>query len=197
MTRPVTAYLLTCAVIAAAGGVLLIPMNWLSSVLFAALPFASVVLSGFWLLPAIIGMRLLERPGTAVLIGLLSGLVTAIGSGYGFVSVVTNVSWVLTIELAFLLTLYRKWWGWLYFAGAGAWAVIWTFTAAASFDLASMSPLVVAGFFGLVLVSCLAAPAVGLPIADQLRKTGVGRAARRRPKVVVKTPDAPPAVPAE
>ncbi|HBR90357.1 MAG TPA: hypothetical protein DEA59_14035, partial [Microbacterium sp.] len=75
MSRVSTVYLLTCAAIGVAGGVLLWGAGWISSAVFAVAPFFSVAGAGLWLLPAAVGMRLLERPGTAILVGLLSGLV--------------------------------------------------------------------------------------------------------------------------
>ena len=52
-----TAYLLTCAAIGVAGGILLWGAGWASTVLFATVPFASVALAGLWLLPATVALR--------------------------------------------------------------------------------------------------------------------------------------------
>ena len=54
MKRASTAYLLTCAVLGVAGGLLLAPANWLSTALYASVPFFSVAIAGLWLLPAVI-----------------------------------------------------------------------------------------------------------------------------------------------
>ncbi len=70
-----TAILLTCAALGVAGGLLLAPANWLSTILFPGLPFVSIGLAGLWLLPSVIALRLLRRPLVGLLVGLLAGLV--------------------------------------------------------------------------------------------------------------------------
>lgn len=197
MTRPITAYLLTCAVLGVAGAVLLAPANWISTALLAGSAVANVAVAGLWILPAVVAMRLLERPGAALLVGLISGLAIVPFSGYGFTSVLTNLWWAFFIELGFLAVLYRFWTIPQYYAGAVVLSVAYPLLSAEFFDLWSQPSGVVIAFFGVMLVSCLAATALGILIADRLTKAGVARSARRRPRVAVKTPDAPPAVPAE
>jgi energy-coupling factor transport system permease protein len=194
MTRSITAYLLTCAVLGAAGAVLLAPANWISTALLAGSAVANVAVAGLWILPAVIAMRLLERPGAAILVGLLSGLVIVPFSGYGFSSVLTNLYWAAFIELAFLVVLYRRWTVWQYYAGAVVLSVAYPLMSATFFDLWSQPVGVVVAFFAVMLVSCCAAVAVGLLVADRLRHAGVARTARRR---TVKTPERPAPVAAE
>ena len=57
-----TAILLTCAALGVAGGILLAPANWISTILFPGLPFVSVGLAGLWLLPSVVALRLLLDP---------------------------------------------------------------------------------------------------------------------------------------
>lgn len=181
MSRVSTAYLLTCAAIGVAGGIMLTAANWLSTALFATVPFISVILIGLWLLPAVVGARLLERPLAAVLVGLISGLVAAPFSGYGFGSVATNLWYAVFVELPFLIVLYRFWKTWQYFVGAIVLGIAYPLLAAASFDLASFPWWGQALFVLLTMASAVAGVALGLAIADALRRTGVARVARRRP----------------
>lgn len=195
MTRPLTSYLLTCAVLGIAGAILVGPANWVSTALVAVSPVLSMVTSGLWLLPAVVAMRLLERPGAALLVGLISGLAIVPFSGYGFASVLTNVWWAFFIEVAFLVVLYRFWTIPQYYAGAMLVAVVYPILSAAYFDLWSQPTGVVVAFFAVTVASCAAAAALGILIADRLTKAGVARAARRRPAVA--GPVGPPPVPAE
>ena len=55
MGRVTTAFLLTCAAIGVAGGIVLAVGWWLSVALFATVPFASVAIAGLWVMPAVIG----------------------------------------------------------------------------------------------------------------------------------------------
>lgn len=184
MRRLTTTYLLTCAVIGVAGGLVLAPANWLSTVVFATVPFAAVALAGLWLLPAVIALRLLQRPGAGLLVGLISGLVIIPFSGYGFSSVLTNLWWAFFAEVAFLVVGYRFWRTWQHYAGAVVVGLVYPTLAWASFDLGSYSAPLVIGFYALTTAGALAGTAIGIVIADGLRKAGVAKGARRTPKPV-------------
>lgn len=182
MKNAPTAILLTCAAIGVAGGILLIPANWMSTVLFAAVPFAAVALAGLWLLPAVIALRLLQRPLVGLLVGVISGLVIVPFSGYGFSSVATNVWWAFFAELPFLIVLYRFWSTWQHYAGAVVVSIVYPILAWVSFDLGSLPLGLQIAFFALTAASTLGATALGILIADRLRAAGVARTARRRPQ---------------
>lgn len=175
MSRVSTVYLLTCAAIGVAGGVLLWGMTALSTFLFAVAPFVSVAIAGFWLLPAVVGLRLLQRPAAGLLVGLISGLVV-------FPYLATNLWWAFFAELPFLLVIYRFWGTWLHYAGAAVVGILYPILAALSFDLWSMGIGAQIGFFALTLASCLAGTWIGILVADRLRDAGVARLARRRPR---------------
>ncbi|MDO9398451.1 MAG: ECF transporter S component [Herbiconiux sp.] len=181
MKRASTAYLLTCAVLGVAGGLLLAPANWASTVLFATVPFAGIALAGLWLLPAVVALRLLLRPGAGLLVGLISGLVLAPFSGYGFSTVATNLWWAFFAEIGFLLVAYRFWTVWQHLAGAVVVGIAYPLLAREAYGLDQYTPVPQGVFFALTLGSCLAGTAVGLLVARSLRRAGVGAAARRRP----------------
>ncbi|MCO5951219.1 ECF transporter S component [Microbacterium yannicii] len=171
-----TAYLLTCAAIGVAGGVMLWGAGWISTVLFATVPFISVAIAGLWLLPATVALRLLERPFAGILVGVISGLVV-------FPFIGAAVWWAFFAELAFLVCLYRSWRTWQYYAGAVFVGVVYPIFAAASFNLAAMPPWTLVTFFVLTIASCLAGVGLGILVADRLRRAGVAKLARRRPAV--------------
>lgn len=169
-----TAILLTCAALGVAGGALLAPANWLSTILFPGLPFVSVGLAGLWLLPSVIALRLLRRPLVGLLVGLLAGLVIVPFSGYGFSSVATNLWWAAFTELPFLFVLWRYWGTWLHYLGAAIVGIVYPLLAWASFNLGSFELSLQITFFAVTLASCLGATALGILIADRLRRAGVG-----------------------
>jgi energy-coupling factor transport system permease protein len=180
MSRVSTAYLLTCAAIGVAGGILLWGATGLSTLLFATVPFISVALAGLWLLPAVVALRLIQRPMAGLLVGLLSGLVV-------FPYLFTNLWWAFFAELPFLIVLYRFWSVWQHYAGAVVVGIVYPILAAASFNLWAMPLWSQIGFFALTLASCLGGTALGILIADRLAQAGVARLARRKPKVVVES----------
>ncbi|MCT9819275.1 ECF transporter S component [Microbacterium sp. W1N] len=184
MNRVTTTYLLTCAAIGVAGGLLLWGAGALSTALYAVVPFISVALAGLWLLPATVALRLLERPLAGILVGLISGLVA-------FPYLGAAVWWAFFAELAFLVALYRSWRTWQYWAGALLVAIVYPILAAQSFDLWTMTPIALIGFFVMTIASCFAGVGLGILIGDRLTAAGVARLARRRP-----APAAAPAAPA-
>lgn len=169
-----TAILLTCAALGVAGGLLLAPANWVSTILFPGLPFVSVALAGLWLLPSVIALRLLRRPLVGLLVGLLAGLVIVPFSGYGFGSVATNVWWAAFTELPFLFVLWRYWGTWMHYVGAVVVGVVYPLLAWASFNLETMPVGARIAFFAITLASCVGGTALGILIADRLRRAGVG-----------------------
>lgn len=175
MKRASTAYLLTCAAIGVAAGILLWGATGLSTLLFVTFPFVSVALAGFWLLPAVVALRLLERPLAGLLVGLLSGLVV-------FPYLATSLWWAFFAELPILLGLYRFWKTWQYFAGAVFVGILYPILAAQSFDLWAMPLWTMVGFFALTIASCVAGVWLGIVVGDGLRRAGVARLARRRPR---------------
>jgi len=178
VNRVSTAYLLTCAAIGVASAAVLAVGWWLSLGLFATVPFVSVAIAGLWVLPAVIALRLLQRPFAGLLVGLISGLVLA--PFYTITAVATTLFWAAFPELPFLVTIYRRWATWLHYAGAVAVGLAYPALAAQSFDLWSMTAPLVVAFFALCTVSCVAGTWLGLLVADRLRAAGVARLARRR-----------------
>ena len=116
MGKVSTAYLMTCAAIGVAGGVMLAFAWWLSTALFATVPFASVAIAGLWMMPAVIALRLIRRPFAGLLVGLVSGLVLT--PFYTAGAIATTLFWAFFPELPFLVTIYRRWSRWLHYAGA-------------------------------------------------------------------------------
>ena len=178
LARVSTAYLLTCAAIGVAASALLAPAWIASATLFVTVPFATVAVAGLWVLPAVIALRLLQRPGVGLLVGLISGLVLAPFFTAG--SIATMLYWSFFPELPFLVSLYRRWNTWLHYAGAALIGATYPIFAAQSFDLWSMAAPVLTAFIVLCVASCLAATWLGILIADRLRAAGVATLARRR-----------------
>jgi len=178
MGKVTTAYLLTCAAIGVAGGIVLAVGWWLSVALFATVPFASVAIAGLWVMPAVIALRLLQRPFAGLLVGFISGLVLA--PFYTASAILTTLFWSFFPELPFLVTLYRRWNTWLHYAGALVMAISYLLFAAPSFDLWAMAPGVFVGVVALCAASCVAGTFLAIVIADRLRAAGVARLARRR-----------------
>lgn len=173
MGKVTTAYLLTCAAIGVAGGILLWGAGWLSTALMPISPVAAMAFAGLWLLPATIALRLLQRPFAGLLTGLLSGLVV-------FPFLGAAVWWAFFAEVGFLVVLYRWWSVWQHYAGALLVGFVYPLLAAAALDLWAMPAGARIALWAVTLASCLGGTALGIVIGDRLRAAGVARLARRR-----------------
>src|SRR5437868_1687298 len=108
-----TVDIVVAAVIAVAFGVVFWAWNALWSATapaFAALPASQYLISGVWLIPAVLGGLVSRKPGAALICELLATIVSAlIGSQWGLDSVVSGVVQGAGAEVVFLLFRYRNW----------------------------------------------------------------------------------------
>lgn len=184
MGRVTTAYLLTCAAIGVATGLLTIPATAFSTAIYATVPPVAALTGGVWIVGFVIALRLIERPGAAVLTGLISGLVAAPLSATGPAIIVTNLMFAAFVELPFLVTLWRVWSRWLYYIGAVLITVLYGAWSATAADMQSFPAWVLWAYLAALCVSNLGGAWLGILIADRLRAAGVARLARRRPALV-------------
>ncbi len=101
---------MTAAVIAAVSGVVF----WQWGVLWAALfagqvnPFAYLV-SGMWLVPAVLAMLIMRKPGAAIFTEVIAAVISALlGSTWGLDVVLSGAVQGAGAELAFALMMYRS-----------------------------------------------------------------------------------------
>lgn len=185
MRNAPTAYLLTCAAIGVATGLLTVPATAFSTAFSPIAPPVAALAYGAWSIGFVVALRLLERPGAGVLTGLLSGLVAMPLSATGPAIVVTNVMYALLLELPFLLMLYRRWYRWMYYAGTAIVATLYAVWSVLAADMQAFAPWVLAAFVGVAIASPLVGTWLGILIADRLARAGVARTARRRPATSV------------
>lgn len=174
MKNVTTRFLMTCAAIGAAMGVLLIPANFVSAPLAASAPLAYAPMVGLWVVGPVLALALVRRPGSAVLTMFVAGVVSS-ASPVGAWSVVTCLMAGAALELAFLVTRYRVWRPWLYYVAAFVFGGLYVASAWAAFDVPAMMPVVQVLFVVLMTGSFLAATWLGLFLATRLARAGVAR----------------------
>ncbi|WP_173924407.1 ECF transporter S component [Agromyces sp. Marseille-P2726] len=119
MHRTSTRILLSCAAIGVGGGIVAGASGYLAAAFAAFGPLLYGITVGTHFLPSVVALALLKRPGTAILAGVLAGLVGAafapwwIGRFLG-----TGLLVGALLELPFLLTRYRRWDPWMYYLSA-------------------------------------------------------------------------------
>jgi len=118
--RTSTRVLLSCAAIGVGGGLVAGASGYLAAAFAAFIPVLYGVTIGTHFLPSVVALALLRRPGVAVLTGLIAGLIGAVFAPlwlWRFVG--TGLVVGVLLELPFLITRYRTWSAWLYYAAAG------------------------------------------------------------------------------
>ncbi|MBE1878279.1 ECF transporter S component [Myceligenerans pegani] len=109
-SRYSTRLLLSTAAIGAAGGLLVVGLNYA----LVGLPPSSVTYAIYaattpaWSLGAFVAMALFRRPGIALLTSVFSGLVN-LASPFGVAQLVNFLVIGLLLELPFAVALYRRW----------------------------------------------------------------------------------------
>ncbi|MWB98620.1 ECF transporter S component [Agromyces seonyuensis] len=188
-----TRLLLTCAAIGAAAGVLLIPVNHFSAAIFGVFPPGFAAVAGIWLLPIVVAMALLRRPGVGILVALIAGLVETPFQPYGASAIVTNLMIAVFIEIVFALALYRYWKPWLFYVAALVFGALYAPYAVASIDLPNYGLGLQITFFAVLLLSEVLATWAGLSLAKRVERTGVvrGLAAPVENGRVVRAPKSP------
>lgn len=124
--RTSTRFLLSCAAIGVGGGLVAGASGYLAAAFAAFGPLLYGLTIGSHFLPSVVAFALLKRPGSAVLTGLIAGLVGAALAPHWFWRYVgTGLLVGALLELPFLLTRYRVWSPWMfYLSGVGSGAVI-------------------------------------------------------------------------
>ncbi|MBB2902583.1 energy-coupling factor transport system substrate-specific component [Kineococcus radiotolerans] len=107
-----TVDLLTAAVLGVAFGVVFWGWGVVYTALtpvFAAVPFVQSLLSGVWLLPAVVAALVVRRPGAALLAELVAASVEALlGSHWGFSVLISGAIQGFGVELAVALFAWRR-----------------------------------------------------------------------------------------
>lgn len=119
MRRTTTRILLSCAAIGVGGGLVAGASGYLAAAFAAFGPLFYGVTVGAHFLPSIVALALLKRPGTAVLAGVIAGLVGAIFAPWWIGRFVgTGLLVGALIEVPFLVTRYRRWSPWMFYVAA-------------------------------------------------------------------------------
>ncbi len=118
--RTSTRVLLSCAAIGVGGGLVAGASGYLAAAFAAFGPLLYGITAGTHFLPSVVALALLKRPGTAVLAGVIAGLVGAAFAPWWIGRFVgTGLLVGVLLELPFLITRYRRWDPWLFYVFGG------------------------------------------------------------------------------
>jgi energy-coupling factor transport system substrate-specific component len=182
-TRWRTVDIVVVAVIAVAFGVVFWAWNYVwaaADPLFQAFKPAQYVLSGVWLMPAVVAPLVVRKPGAAIFAEVVAASVSALlGSLWGLDVLFSGIVQGAGAELVFAIFLYRRW-GLPVAALAGAGAAVgmavhdlWVyFPPSAGYDMGFYVPVVIAMIASGVIIAGVG----GHALVRALGSTGVLRA---------------------
>jgi len=173
-----TRFLLTCAAFGAAGGILIVALNWASIGTGAFALFLYGATIGIWVLPQMVGQALLRVPGTALLISLIMALINAPLTPYGFAQITSALLFGLLLEIPFAIFLYRSWSDRHFWIAHPIALVVASSSYFVAIDLAALSPWLVIGMWVLAAISAVAFTALSMFLARRLRAAGVAKPRR-------------------
>ncbi|MBN9178244.1 MAG: ECF transporter S component [Microbacterium sp.] len=182
-----TRTLLTLAAIGVGAGLIVIPISWVSQLVWAGAPMLYGAFVIPWVLPGVIAQAVVPRGGSALVSGLIAGLVAVpFTGGIGGLSLFLFIAAFL--ELPYALTLWRRWTAAMAYLAAGVlsvgYAAFWWFTL----DAGRFPPVVRAITIVVLVAAILIATALGRLIAARLQRAGVGVAAGRAREVSAPAP---------
>ncbi len=172
-----TVDIVVAAVIAVAFGVVFWAWNALwatTGPAFTALPASQYVISGVWLIPAVLGGLVIRKPGAALFCELLAAIVSAlIGSQWGLDTLVSGTVQGGAAELVFAVGRYRSWGLWTAIvAGLAAGVAEWVHDMVVWFP--ELGPSGWAVFLPFALVSAAVIAGLGsFYLTRSLAQTGV------------------------
>ncbi len=167
--------ILVTAAIAVVFGLVLAGATQIAVTLYAAITpaFADVIMMPVFILPGLFTPYILRKPGAAFLTNLLTGLVLAPFSPYGFMHVFGMVINGITCELPFLITRYRRW-GLIMLMVAGSLVAVIQFAISGIMgSLVNLTPILLLGLTAAQLVGGVLSGLMAKALADAIAKTGV------------------------
>lgn len=115
-----TRNLMMVASLSVVGLIILIPLNYIApaGVASQSAVWLGVSLLGLWVIPYLLPLAVVRRPGASLLAALIIGVVSVFTTPTGPAAIVGNVIGGLLVEFPMALMLYRKWTWWAYLISA-------------------------------------------------------------------------------
>jgi energy-coupling factor transport system substrate-specific component len=173
-----TRLLLSCAAIGVAGGILFAVNAWIGGTVNAVAPIFYGLTVGVYFVPGAVAQYLFHRGGVAIIATVVAGLVAAPFQPIGLWAALISVGIGLFQELPFLVTKYRRWNTWLFFAGAVFAGIV---MAIGMYRVVAKGALDVAGsitLMGSYFIAPIIFTAIAVALGAALWRTGVARGLR-------------------
>jgi energy-coupling factor transport system substrate-specific component len=164
---------LVVAVIALALGSLIVPIIYAAPILQASVPLAALATSGVWFLAVLTPLAVTRRPGSALLAGVVAGLLQAATSPLGWVALPAMLVRSVTGEALFLVTRYRRFGPGIFTAAGAVAGAVMLPGAWAVYGLGSLALPIVLAFVATQIVSSAAGGLAAWWLGELLARRGL------------------------
>lgn len=111
-----TRNLMIIAALAVAGAIIVVPLTYLGLVLTVTPDglIWSACLMGVWVIPYMLPLALLRRPGASYVAALIIGVISMFTTPQSYTAIFGNLIGAALIEIPLMVMLYRKWKWWAF-----------------------------------------------------------------------------------
>ena len=105
----ITQALLVSVAVGVAGSIVIVPLTYLQIFATLAHTYLVALTLGLWVIPCLLPLVLVRRPGSALLACGAIGVISAVTTPFGLAAIPALLFEGLIVEIPFLVTLYRSW----------------------------------------------------------------------------------------
>lgn len=170
-----TRNLMTVAALSVVGLIILIPLNYVSVGLMATPQMILIgsSLMGLWVIPYMLPISVVRRPGATVLAALIMGIISTFTTPAGAGAIIGNLIGGLFIEVPFAVMLYRKWTWWAHLISAGVFGTLNGLMYLTVLEK-GMNVTIGSGIVIAAIISALVGALIVLGLTRLLQRAGVG-----------------------
>lgn len=177
-----TRNLMTIAALAVVGSMVLVPLNYITPALLVTAKgiVLSCALMGLWVIPFLLPLDIIRRPGAALVASFIMGVITAFTHPMGPIAIIGTMIGGLFIELPLAVMLYRQWTWWAYGIAATCFGLLNSMPYNAALSAVDASVWQKVLMMALSVVSAWVGVVITLALARGLRRAGVGTASHHK-----------------
>lgn len=128
---------------------------------------------GLWLVPCIMPLLIIRKPGASIIACLAMGVISALTSPFGYLAIFSLVIEGIIIELPFLVALYRKWHNYQFVISAILLSIMMGALAPGAVGVEAPSPMMYLLSVIIAMFSSLVCLFFCMRLARKLRDSGV------------------------
>ncbi|WP_165218238.1 ECF transporter S component [Schaalia sp. ZJ1691] len=170
---PLAQALLVSVAVGVAGSIVVVPLTYLQIAATLAHSYLVALTLGLWVIPCLLPLLLVKRPGAALLACGAIGVISAVATPFGLSAIPALLFEGLIVEIPFLVTLYRSWRTIQYYIAGGLLGAFMGFMVPYSTGVKAPSMMLPIVCMLIALVSAMAGTWLCFLIRTKVGRTGV------------------------